>query len=39
MAKVFEKAVDTLKGLTNDANLEIHSQAEITRCAGSLILD
>ena len=35
MAKVFEKAMDSLKGLVHDSTIEIHSQAEITRYASS----
>lgn len=31
MAKVLEKVLDTLKGLADDRNVEIHSQAEVTR--------
>ena len=31
MAKVFEKAMDSLKGLAHDTTIEIHSQAEVTR--------
>ena len=30
MAKVFEKAMDSLKGLVHDSTIEIHSQAEVT---------
>ena len=33
MAKALEKVVDSLKGLADDTKLEIHSQAELTRCA------
>lgn len=35
MAKVFEKAMDSLKGLAHDSTIEIHSQAEVTRYASS----
>ena len=35
MAKVFEKAMDSLKGLVHDSTIEIHSQAEVTRYASS----
>ena len=35
MAKVFEKAMDSLKGLAHDTTIEIHSQAEVTRYASS----
>ena len=38
MAKVFEKAMDGLKGLARDTTIEIHSQAEITRYVSRLVI-